>query len=104
MDIYCPRCAEPMDITEFHTLGEEGSIGYGGMVPETPEANVPEGSSYNTAKNAFLSYGCEALGLPKCEKSDDPKAYIMSAVGDLFGDDLDGLAADLEDFEALGLL
>jgi hypothetical protein len=93
-----------MDIAEFHTLGEVGSAGYGGSVPSTPGANVPEGSSYNTAKDAFLSYGCEALGVAKCEQGNDPKAYIMAAVGDLFGDDLDGLAADLEDFEALGLL
>ena len=105
MDIYCPRCAEPFDITEFHTLGEVGSIGFGGMVPDNPEANVPEGSSYNRAKDAFLQYGCEALGLPQCEKDEySAKAAIMSIAADLFGDDLDGLAATMEDYDALGLL
>ena len=106
MDIYCPRCAEPTDIEEFHYLADVGSGEYGGITPTTPGANVPAGSSYNVAKKAFLRHGCEAFGLPQCADSSATnfRAYAVRELGDVLGGDLDGFASDLQDFEALGLL
>jgi hypothetical protein len=106
MDIYCPRCGEPTDITEITYLGEIGSAEYGGIPSDTPGANVPAGSSGSVARKAFLRYGCEAFGLQQCEDSSatNVKAYIVRELGDLFRDDLDGFASDLADAEAFGLL
>lgn len=106
MDIYCPRCAEPTDIEEFYYLADAGSADYGGITPTTPGANVLPGSSYTVAKKAFLRHGCEAFGLPQCEdrSATDFRAYVVRELGDVLGEDLDGFASDLQDFEALGLL
>lgn len=101
MDIYCPRCAEPMDLDELHSLAEYGSVGYGGTIPTTPGAIVEPGSSFVTAKKAFLRHGCEALGVKQCEVDEaSPLASAVRALSDVLGDDVDGLASELEGFAA----
>ena len=97
MDIYCKRCGEPWELECLHELAEQGSEAWGGQIPETPKALVPAGSEWTDAKKAFFTYGCEAFGLKKCETRNDFRAHAMDALSDLCGDDIDGLASDLED-------
>ena len=67
---------------------------------------VEEGmyANFQEALHAFQTKGCEALGEPKCERSNDLKGEVMGAMFDLLGDDVDGAAAMMEDFEYFGML
>ena len=77
MDLYCKRCGEPW---EFLYVTDE-------MTPEE--------------KSAFM----KGEHCPACEGKEVEKqpfrAQIASALHDVLGDDIDGLAAELEDAEAL---
>lgn len=72
MDIYCPICGEPWDIGELH------------------DAGMP----YAQAKREFFERGCRALGGTCGSHRLDDSLFGLYAE---FGEDLDGLAADLED-------
>ena len=88
MDVYCPVCTEPLDISCFHDEADE------------------QGISFNEALRAFQSRGCESLtvyGFGPCEKVDSLRGDAMSALFDLLGDDVDGAAAMMEDFEYMGM-
>ena len=89
MDIYCPKsgCGEPLDNDYLHDVVDEG------LHPD-----------YRAALRAFQSQGCTAVGLTHSEGNDNGRAEVMSAMFDLLGDDADGAAAMMEDFEYLGLL
>lgn len=81
------RCGEPLDMDYLHDLVEEGMY-----------------ANFQEALHAFQQKGCEALGEPRCERSNTLKAEVMGAMFDLLGDDVDGAAAMMEDFEYGGLL
>lgn len=85
MDIYCTRCSEPIDMDYLHDLVEEGMY-----------------ANFKEALHAFQTKGCEALGEPQCERSDSLRAAAMGAMFDLLGDDVDGAAAMMDDFEYMG--
>jgi len=89
MDIYCPKCAEPWDIDSLHDAAKEFSC------------------TYDEVWKQFKQSGCSALG-SKCNiKDDEPrslKAMASGALMDIMGDDMDGVAATLEDFDYIGLL
>lgn len=86
MDVYCPKCGEPVDNDEFHDAAEAQS------------------SSYKKVVAAFQRRGCEALGFPPCRAPHSlsqpgrvARATAASALYDILGDDMDGVAAMLED-------
>ena len=80
MDLYCPRCADPVDNDYFHEVAEE------------------TGTTYREVAGAFRSKGCEALG-DTCNQNHDTRAAMyVAAAYDLLGDDMDGAAAMLADF------
>jgi hypothetical protein len=73
MDIYCTNCGEPW--SPYYVLHEE------------PEA--------------FERAGGDITHCPCCEsrgKSDNPNLMIVGALAGALGDDIDGLAAAIEDF------
>ena len=75
MDIFCPICNEPWDISCLH------------------DTNLP----YAQAKADFFARGCKALG-STCSTTRWPATGIdLHELYAEFGDDLDGLAGDLED-------
>ena len=76
MDLYCPRCAEPMDVDSLHDT----------------DYSFPE------ARNLFFSRGCGVLfnGTP-CPQIDSEVADASAAMLDLLGDDVDGIAAMMDD-------
>lgn len=92
MDIYCPRCSEPWDTDELHYV---------------EDAETGKKLTYEQAKNLFRKVGCAAFEgekAPTCGKSNDLKAEASATLLDLLGDDIDGVASLLEDFDAVGML
>lgn len=88
MDIYCPKCAEPVDMDELH---EEASY---------------RGITFARVRREYASQGCGALTgiygtFYSCKPANDRDAIRASVAGaafDLLGDDIDGIASELEDY------
>ena len=88
MDIRCPICGEPWEITEIQELLDD-------------EAG-PE--DYHKAVSLFRAKGCEAFGAKHNETSDKYAAELSSMLFAVLGDDVDGIAVELEDAEFLGII
>lgn len=87
MDVYCPRCGEPFDIEEFHDVA------------------AYEETSFDAVRKQFRAEGCCVFGGAPCEvQPNSVRAMASALLMDVSGDDIDGVAADLEDFEFLGML
>ncbi len=89
MDIYCPKCGEPLDNDCLHDEADE------------------QGISYAEVAANFRAKGCEALtvygnGEP-CVPTGSYRAAAMDALYDLLGDDMDGAASMMEDAEMMGM-
>ena len=91
MDIYCRRCGEPWEIDSLH------------------EAAEASGGTFEAVRRDFASRGCAAIldrwdgqhfaSGPRCEARDlGTFGAILGAAEDLSGDDVDGMAADIEDW------
>lgn len=90
MDIYCPRCAEPIDADELHSVYD---------------LDNGKKLSYQVARQRFFSGGCGLLfDGQQCEDTKSLRGLASSIAADLLGDDVDGIAAMLEDFDYLGML
>ncbi len=76
MDLLCPQCGEPWDIDELHETG----------------------LSYEEARLKFRSMGCEVFDSDHNEQIDAEGASLSGALMDILGDDMDAVAAELEDF------
>jgi hypothetical protein len=74
VDIYCGRCGEPWDVC---SLADD-------MTPEE-------------AKNLKAGKGCPCC-IGKEVKERPYRAVVSAALLDVLGDDIDGVAATLEDF------
>jgi hypothetical protein len=91
MDIFCGRCGEPWDIDS--------------LWDEADASGVP----FTTVRAAFSRKGCLALesyGVSELDCVRDTRnarAMASGALMDLLGDDIDGVAALLDDAEALGM-
>lgn len=87
MDIYCVRCGEPWDMDELHYVAED------------------EGSTFAEVRDRFYTLGCEAMGVTRCERQDVmagdrlSDSAAMSVLVDLLGDDVDGIASMMEDYQ-----
>jgi len=92
MDIYCPRCAEPVELDYLHDVADENA--YNGVGPTT----------FNGVRADFASRGCAALGASECEATGSLKAQVSAAMFDIMGDDVDGVAAMMDDFDYAGML
>jgi hypothetical protein len=87
MDIYCGRCGEPWDLDTFHDVAAEQSTTWDAAIAE------------------FRRKGCEATGwCGPCEERRTVRGDATGALLDILGDDVDGVASMLEDFDAFGLL
>lgn len=87
MDVYCKFCNEPVDVYEFHDIAEEQEV------------------TYDDVYAAFRTSGCEALGSKHNGSAiDRERAMKLDALYDLLGDDVDGAASMIDDFEYVGLL
>jgi len=86
MDVYCPRCSEPWDLDEFHYVAEDLD------------------STLYAVRADFRKRGCAALGQRPCVPDNSLRAAASAELMDLLGDDIDGVASMLDDFEYLGML
>lgn len=89
MDIYCVRCGEPWELDTFHDVADE------------------RGVSFSVAVEEFRRAGCVATGwVPPCELARGgaaaARASAMSVLGELLGDDVDGIASEMADYDAAG--
>jgi hypothetical protein len=96
MDIYCGRCGEPWDNESIHDRVEE--LKEDGI---TVKSVAP---TYDSVKRDFIKRGCVALGGSPCEPTGSKLAAVSQMLMEEFGDDLDGVMSDLDDFRAMGLL
>jgi hypothetical protein len=81
VDVYCPVCGEPWDLDTLH------------------EIDAP---SYQAKRKRFQREGCGALETAHNEPADGLRASASAALFDVLGDDVDGIAATLEDADAAG--
>lgn len=84
MDIRCTTCGEPWDIDSLHDLVAED-----------------QAADFDDAYRLFVMDGCGAFGTSHNATKASPAIQMLT---DLLGDDVDGLAAELEDAELMGLL
>ena len=104
MDIYCTRCGEPWDIDELHDVIPTEKI-----IDALRLELVPIGGAtltFEDARRAFQRFGCEIFTQETCEVPEKKplRAEATGVLMDLLGDDVDGVAALLDDFEYIGLL
>jgi hypothetical protein len=91
MEIYCGRCGEPWDID---SLWDEADA---------------RGVALAAVRSDFARRGCLALESYGVSPADcvrdtgNVRAMASGALMDLLGDDIDGVAALLDDAEALGM-
>lgn len=83
MDIRCRKCAEPIDMDELHDIA------------------IDTGTTFHEVQRSFVQYGCVALGMVCNTQADTELAAISGALFDMLGDDIDGVASMLEDWEYL---
>lgn len=84
MDIRCTQCGEPWAVDSLHDLVAEGAA-----------------VDFSDARRVFALEGCSAFGTSHAATTASPAIAMLT---DLLGDDVDGLAAELEDAAALGWL
>lgn len=93
MDILCKHCGEPWDVSELHD-----------MLADDRDSVRP----FQEARELFYAHGCGAFQSQPAEDCDNPpivEAGALEAIDvlqDSLGDDVDGLASALSDFEAIG--
>lgn len=87
MDINCPKCAEPIDNDELHEIASLYDMTYSEVLRE------------------FQVMGCNALDMEHNKATMDSfKSQVAGAMFELMGDDTDGVAAMMEDFEYMGMI
>ena len=80
MDLVCTRCGEPWDL--YHVLHDE------------PEA-------FERENGVILRCPCCPAGEPDLAPIERERLDAIRALGEMLGDDIDGLAGCLEDFDLL---
>lgn len=76
MDIYCPVCGEPWNLDALH--------------------DVP-GVAFESARRRFAREGCRVFGSTHNSAVDSDRAAKSAVLHQLLGDDIDGIAALMED-------
>jgi len=90
MDIICPNCCEPWEIDTLHEYAQEAAE----MFPKL-------GVTFETVRARFMSQGCGSAfdgWKVTCEPVTKGLGLSFYALGELFGDDVDGYAVFCDDF------
>lgn len=85
MDLYCQKCGEPWDTDSLWDFEED---------------------DYKGARKDFMrGKGCPACSWgAKAPAKEPSEARATSFLMDIYGDDIDGVASELEEIEYLGIL
>lgn len=90
MDLPCVKCGEPWDNDSLHEEASESD------------------RTYTAVARDFAIRGCAALetafGPSTCVPNRSLRTEVASAMFDLMGDDTDGVASMMSDFEYMGML
>jgi hypothetical protein len=86
MNIYCPQCGEPWEIDTLHDIA--GALN----------------TTFSKVWEEFQRSGCEALEGVHNEYVDEHRAAFSAELMAIYGDDVDAVAADLADIDAMGWL
>jgi hypothetical protein len=78
MDLICVNCGEPWDMDHVLHDASEDFVRKGGVITRCP--------------------CCPKTGKPKLDDKTRMKLEAAAEIGEILGDDVDGLAAMLEDF------
>jgi hypothetical protein len=90
MDIPCPRCGELWHADVLHEIMDEA-------------AWDGKHLTYSQARKLFQKNGCGAVpGEKLCKTADNEKAELARMMFEVLGDDVDGIAAELADFDGFG--
>ena len=89
MDIYCPRCGEPMELDYIHDVVAD-RIAAGDTT-----------ATYDTVAADYRVRGCPAVDGRCNESTTRTGDTAASVVFDLLGDDMDGAAAMMEDMDMM---
>lgn len=107
MDIYCTKCGEPWDMDSIHDeidWRHEARTLSALTEDSNSEAYVEQ---YRKVRDEFYSKGCAALAhgqatdwcVPKTPKGDRlMRSEAMSALVEIMGDDVDGIASMMDDY------
>ena len=88
MDLRCHKCGEPFDMDEVSEWDR--------YFDKDSDSNI------HTAKDFHNGVGCPSCDWGRKAPEKPPMlAMAASVLTDLLGDDIDGIAAELEDFELL---
>ena len=108
MDIRCPICGEPWDADCIHeevSYRNPNATGYGDDGKYHQELYD---IYYKPVLAEFRKNGCEALtsfgGTHNGTIRGKNAAKLSSMLFDVLGDDIDGIASELEDAEYMGLI
>ena len=106
MDVYCPKCGEPWDVSCFHDArpydmteraGKHFRERFAWRLANTDDAKAT--ARFMAVKDAFFRFGCgEVFCASPCERTDSLRAEVSRELSYVLGDDVDGIAAMLEDF------
>lgn len=97
MDIYCPVCGEPWEVDTLH---DELSRRLNGR-SVTDEYYTRQ---FRLLQRDFAVKGCVELGsqhAPTIAEQDKARAELSAEMFALLGDDIDGVASAMDDFEGL---
>jgi hypothetical protein len=91
MDIYCPKCGEPIELDCLHDEADE------------------QGITFSQVRDNYAVKGCEALTVygfsgGHAQEVGGMRAMASAAMFDIMGDDVDGVASMMDDFDYLGML
>ena len=106
MDIRCPICGEPWDMDEIHYEVEHQNPGKPWYEWPSNKYNQSIYDKYFQPMMAeFRKKGCEVFGCSHNEVTKGKNAAKLSGMlFDVLGDDIDGIASELEDAEYMGLI
>ena len=82
MDCFCSCCAEPWDMDY--------------VLHEAPE-------EFERSEGTILHCPTCPDIAPRLSESQKTRTSMAAALGDILGDDIDGIGAEMEDLEALGV-
>lgn len=112
MDIHCANCREPWNFDFLlHELPYEtdeaprfiNEFIEGGGVFGNPDHIRDElaKQGWQFGSNILVVLRCEACKGKPVSETADGRSMAYQAIADILGDDIDGLAAELEDFDLL---
>lgn len=94
MDVYCLKCGEPWEIDSLHDVAEER---YDSKYCDCDYSSEAYKKIFDQVRKDFFERGCVVLGT-RCSKVVNPeRAAATSALAEYLGDDIDGIAAMLDD-------